>query len=100
MAKTDKNAGALEAMEQAVNATEAEMRAQFPHLAAAIEAAKSNGDKTPVALRVRAKADGYRRGGFRFSTEAMDLPLPEAAQLNAIFGDKDLLAEFVFADAG
>lgn len=102
MAKTDKNATSeekLSGLEQAIELTEAEMRERYPYLAAAIEKARALGDKMPVGLRVRAKADGYRRGGFKFSTAPTDLALPgpDTAQLEAIFADKELLTEFVFA---
>lgn len=101
MAKADKtNDSQLDELEKQVAAAEADMAARFPSLAAAIAAAKASGDKTPIALRTRAMTEGYRRGGLRHSVEPKDWPLPgpSTEELDAIFADKQIAAEFVFAD--
>ncbi|RVA07644.1 hypothetical protein EN932_27100 [Mesorhizobium sp. M7A.F.Ca.US.002.01.1.1] len=79
--------------------TEAEFRAKFPRMSAAIDAWKEqNGDELPAGLRIRSKVDGFRRAGIAHSKAPVEHQLgafkgPE--QLEALFAEPNLVVELI-----
>lgn len=79
---------------------EAEFRAKFPRFSAAMEAwqAEHESGEMPTGLRIKAKKDGFRRGGIAHSKSPVDHPVetftsPE--QLEAIFAEPNLVVELI-----
>ncbi|RUW41518.1 hypothetical protein EOA37_09665 [Mesorhizobium sp. M2A.F.Ca.ET.015.02.1.1] len=79
---------------------EAEFRAKFPRFSAAMEAwqAEHESGEVPTGLRIKAKKDGFRRGGIAHPKSPVDHPVetftsPE--QLEAIFAEPNLVVELI-----
>lgn len=77
---------------------EAEFRARFPRLAAAIDAWQATGAPAPTAVRIRSKVEGFRRAGIAHSKMPVEHQLgaflkPE--HLEALFAEPNLVVEFI-----
>lgn len=81
----------------------AEMEAKFreacPHLAAAIDAWEAAGKEgRPVAVRIAAKRDGFRRAGMAHSKAPAEHPIEtfrEPEQLEQLLGEPNLVVELI-----
>lgn len=84
---------------QAFSSEEVQFAAKYPKLSAAVEAFRAaNPDRRPTAMRIAAKAEGFRRAGIAHSTTPTDHPvekfrLPEQAEL--LLGEPELIVELI-----